>query len=360
MKTNLHYLFLLLALQAAVMARPVTAQTFTTLYNFTGGRDGAQPDSGFTLSGSTLFGTTEGGGTGYGTIFAINTNGTGFTNVYSFTGSNGKAAVGRPVLSGSTLYGTAVNGGLDNAGIIYAVTTNGTGFTNLYSFTGGGDGAYPYSTLILSGSTLYGTAAGGGINGNGTIFAINTNGTGFTNLYSFTGGSNGAAPNQQLILSGNTLYGTAYFGGNNNFGTIFAINTDGTGFTNHYSFTGGSNGFYPAAGLILSGSTLYGTAVNGGLDNAGIIYAIHTDGTGFTNLHSFAYISDGAYPNLQLILSGNTLYGGGQVEAAVGAMARYSPSTPMAPALPIFIVLRHSLFFLMKVEPTATELIRRD
>jgi len=38
-----------------------------------------------------------------------------------------------------------------------------------------------------SGNTLYGTAAIAGISGNGTVFALKTDGTGFTNLYSFYG-----------------------------------------------------------------------------------------------------------------------------------------------------------------------------
>ena len=75
------------------------------------------------------------------------------------------------------------------------------------------DGANPYAGLILSGNTLYGTANGGGSSGNGTVFAVNTNGTGFTNLHSFTAylvnNSDGAYPEAGLILSGNTLYGTA-------------------------------------------------------------------------------------------------------------------------------------------------------
>ena len=58
-------------------------------------------------------------------------------------------------------------------------------FTTLYSFTGGSDGADPYAGLILSGNTLYGTANNGGSSGNGTVFAVNTDGTGFTTLYSF-------------------------------------------------------------------------------------------------------------------------------------------------------------------------------
>jgi len=45
------------------------------------------------------------------------------------------------------------------------------------------DGANPLAGLILSGHTLYGTASDGGIEGFGSVFAVNTDGTGFTNLY---------------------------------------------------------------------------------------------------------------------------------------------------------------------------------
>jgi uncharacterized repeat protein (TIGR03803 family) len=101
-------------------------------------------------------------------------------------------------------------------------------FTTLHSFTAAightnTDGIYPQAGLILSGNTLYGTAYWGGRTGNGTMFAVNINGTGFTNLYSFTGGSDGAEPAAGLILSGNTLYGTAEFGGSSGNGTVFSI-----------------------------------------------------------------------------------------------------------------------------------------
>ena len=87
-------------------------------------------------------------------------------------------------------------------------------FTNLHSFIGQpSDGDFPDAGLILSGNTLYGTASGGGSSGNGTVFAVNTDGTSFTTLYSFTAlvsgtNSDGAGPVAGLILSGNTLYGT--------------------------------------------------------------------------------------------------------------------------------------------------------
>ena len=83
--------------------------------------------------------------------------------------------------------------------------------------------------MVLSGNRLYGVAQYGGTNANGTVFAISTNGGGFTNLHTFTAGdpvngtnSDGIYP-QGLILSGSTLYGTAQYGGSNNCGTVFAL-----------------------------------------------------------------------------------------------------------------------------------------
>jgi len=85
------------------------------------------------------------------------------------------------------------------------------------------DGAYPQAGLILSGNTLYGTAYSGGSWALGTVFAVNTDGTGFTNLHSFTGGSDGANPIGGLILSSNTLYGATRNGGSSGNGTAFSL-----------------------------------------------------------------------------------------------------------------------------------------
>jgi len=121
----------------------------------------------------------------------------------------------------------------------------------------------------------------GGASGAGAVFAVNTDGTDFTNLYSFMAidprtstNSEGAYPSTGLILWGNTLYGTADEGGSSGYGTVFAVHTDGTGFTNLYSFTEGSDGAYPYAGLLLSGNTLYGTASYGGSSESGTVFSI--------------------------------------------------------------------------------------
>ena len=137
------------------------------------------------------------------------------------------------VLSGNTLYGTTFGGGSSGNGTVFAVNTNGMGFRMLHTFSAyytntyynNSDGAWPYDTLVLSGNTLYGTASGGG-GFEGTVFAVNTDGTGFTVVHNFTGGSDGDTPMGGLILSGNTLYGMAQYDGNPGpagNGTVFSI-----------------------------------------------------------------------------------------------------------------------------------------
>ncbi len=214
------------------------------------------------------------------------------------------------------------------------------------------DGANPQAGLVLSGNTLYGAARGGGDSGNGTVFAVNTDGSGFVNLHNFTklastgnnagNNSDGASPWGGLMLSGNTLYGTTDQGGTGGSGTVFKVNTDGSGFVNLHNFTklantgNNSDGANPYAGLILSGNTLYGTASAGGSFGAGIgtVFAVSTDGTGFTNLHTFAnYPSDGANPLAGLVLSGSTLYGTTSAGGALGVGTVFSLSLLPSPSL---------------------------
>jgi hypothetical protein len=102
----------------------------------------------------------------------------------------------------------------------------------LYEFSGGRDGAFPYAGLRLSGNTLYGTSGldfWDSPNYVHTVFAVDTDGSGFTTLHTFeaaapsTGtNTDGGSPNG-LILSSNTLYGTANSRGNSGYGTVFSL-----------------------------------------------------------------------------------------------------------------------------------------
>jgi uncharacterized repeat protein (TIGR03803 family) len=315
---------------ALMLGSRLMAQTFSSLYSFSGVGDGATPNPGLILCSNTLYGTAASGGTlGSGTVFALNSNGTGFRTLHSFTGGSGTSPYtnadgivpNSPVLSGNTLFGTTFQGGVFGYGSVFKVNIDGTGFTNLHYFTAApgtyapnGDGANPYGQLVLTGNTLFGTTSGGGQSGFGTVFKINPDGTGFIAILSFLGGAVGGTPLAGLTLSGSTLYGTTSVGGNPSAGTVFAVKIDGTGLTNLHTFTA-NEGAYPKTGLILSGNTLYGTTYRGGGSGIGTVFKVNIDGTGFATLHSFTgsglppYNAEGGYPQAQLLLSGGTLFG---------------------------------------------------
>ena len=365
MKTNSNPFRFIIALLS--LGTCATAQTPATLVSFNGG-NGANPQAGLVASGCTLYGTTyAGGSSSVGTVFSVNTNGNNFTNLYNFNGAtyntntgtfvpaDGANPAGGLVLSGNMLYGTTSSGGSSDEGTVFAINTNGGGYAILYNFSGGADGAEPEAGLVLMGNTLYGTTFNGGQYGGGSVFRVNTDGTAFTNIHSFSG-ANGANPQAALVLSGNTLYGTTSAGGSSGNGMVFRVNTDGSSPSNVYNFTGGADGANPEAGLVLSGGTLYGTAngggnflgtvfkvntnggfssyvfngtdganpqagllllgnmligtaVNGGGPGWGTVFQVNTSGGGFTNVYTFTGGADGANPEAGLLLLGNTLYG---------------------------------------------------
>ena len=254
---------------------------------------GTEPLAGLALSGDTLYGTTwYGGAYNHGALFSVTTNGTNNSILHSFTtptynadsypiNYDGIFPSARLIGVGGTLYGTTEQGGNNGSGTIFSVITNQPGsFTVVHNFaevdpvTGtNSDGAFSFSGLVLSGTNLYGTALGGGAFGDGTVFVASTNGLFFSNLYSFTGGIGGSGPHAGLTLLGDTLYGTTMAGGTSSNGTLFAINTDGSGFTNLYSFNGGDAGASPQSDLILSGNILYGTAASGGSAGDGTVFS---------------------------------------------------------------------------------------
>jgi uncharacterized repeat protein (TIGR03803 family) len=244
---------------------------FKVLHAFGTGKDGADPQGSLTLSGSTLFGMTwEGGTGGNGTLFKISTTGAGYKILHDFgiKGGDGGNPMGSLTLSGSTLYGMTQGGGTRDEGTIFKMSTSGAGYTVLHSFSGS-DGQGPIGNLTVSGTTLYGMTNFGGADSLGTIFAFNTKTGKLTLLHSFSGGNDGRNPTGSLTLSGTTLYGMTGWGGTDEGGTIFQIQTDGTGYQVLQSLSG-KDGVQPYGSFTLSGSTLYGmTGSGGGKNNNG-------------------------------------------------------------------------------------------
>jgi uncharacterized repeat protein (TIGR03803 family) len=307
------------------------------LYSFSGGSDGAKPYGSLTPSGTTLYGMTcEGGDDDYGTIFKIDTDGNGYQVLHSFS-ATGAYPYGSLILVGSTLYGMTCAGGDDDYGTIFKIETNGTGYQVLRSFTGGSDGSYPFGSLTLAGSTLYGVTSEGGAHDLGTIFKINTDGNEHQVLHSFSGGSSdGAYSYGSLTLAGTSLYGMNFNGGaHGNMGTIFKIDTDGNGYQVMHSFNG-FDGSGPFGSFTLSGSTLYAmTCYNGiaGSKSKGTIFRINTDATGYQVLHSFNN-TDGAEPHGSLTLAGSTLYGMTNKGGALGYGTIFSMSVTPGAVVP--------------------------
>jgi uncharacterized repeat protein (TIGR03803 family) len=307
---------------------PLGAQTFTTLHNFTN-MDGQGPGAGLVLASNVLYGTTfQGGSQSNGTMFAVNTDGSNFRVLHSFTAtdpvtgtnSDGAFPAAGLVLSGNTLFGTTAEGGTNSefgifgCGTIFSVNTDGTNFTVLHQFDGS-DGFSPHARLLLSGGILYGTTYWGGKYADmayGTMFSINTNGTGFNVMLDFYGYPEGENPEGDLTLVSNVFYGTTSAGGDTSEGTVFSFQTN-------YAFTPVLlNGGNPLSGLIFSGNTLYGTTSSGGNHNVGSIFSITTGGSNYVVLHNFTSPvpdlptgtnADGATPVAGLMLCGNTLYG---------------------------------------------------
>ncbi|HEX4121077.1 MAG TPA: choice-of-anchor tandem repeat GloVer-containing protein [Verrucomicrobiae bacterium] len=280
-----------------------SAETFTN-------SDGAHPYGSLVFSGNRLYGTTEVGGLGMGTIFAVNTDGSDYTVFHAFTGDwDGSAPYAGLALAGNSLYGTTPAG----SGTVYSINTDGNGYQVLHAFDTNLWGGGPYAGLAVSGGVLYGTTQG-------NLFALDTDGNNYTVLHTFTDSANdpalsldtnwdGSVCMASLAVNGNLLYGTTYEGGSNGCGTVFAVQTNGSNFTVLHAFAGGSDAANPWAGLLLAGNTLYGTTYKGGTNGGGTVFAINIDGSNYMVLHDFGGSSDGANPRENLILSGGTLYG---------------------------------------------------
>jgi uncharacterized repeat protein (TIGR03803 family) len=170
-----------------------------------------------------------------------------------------------------------VLGGSANGGVVFRMGLDGTNPTLLHVFQGGAaDGAHPQGQLALYNSTLFGMTQSGGPANDGTIFRMDLDGGNYGLMHVFTGGpGDGANPQGGLVLDGSTLYGTTGVGGSANLGTVLGIGLDGTGYQTLYSFTGGTlDGANPGADLLVVGSALYGTTGGGGSANDGVVFSI--------------------------------------------------------------------------------------
>ncbi len=297
-----------------IFSMNLDGSAYTVLRSFSA-PDGEYPYGSLILdmtTGTSLFGMARVGGSGYGTIFRISTDGSSFNVLHTFTAlsTDGRYPYGSLIQDGLTLYGMTYQGGnaLGNDGCVFKIQTDGSGFTLLHSFSTSGGGYYPYGDLVQSGGMLYGMtryATGG----TGMIFGVSTDGLTYNTLHTFTNSPDGAYPYGGLILDGATLYGATGNGGLN-YGALFKINTDSSGYSIIHNFDGVEHeGTKPSGRMVQDGNTLYGVTEDGGAYGYGTFYKINTDYTGYTILHNFDYNTEG-YPYASSVIQvGSTFYG---------------------------------------------------
>jgi uncharacterized repeat protein (TIGR03803 family) len=269
---------------------------------------------------------------------AISSPGQTIEPLASFDGTNGRNPFYMSLVQGTdgNFYGTTANGGSNDRGTVFMVSPMGM-LTTLYSFcapTNCADGASPDSALLQGNDgSFYGTNLYGGANDAGTVFKITKRGT-LTTLYSFCSQPNCTDGNQSLAglvqATDGNFYGTTYFGGPSNSGTVFKITRSGTLSTLH-SFAGyPTEGANPIAGLIQARDVnFYGTTY-GGPKGGGTVFKITPGGT-LTTLYSFCVqtnCTDGDNPWAGLVQAkdgnfyGTTAYGGANND---GTVFRLSP-----------------------------------
>jgi len=315
--------------------------THTVLYSFRGGTDGGEPYKGATLDNhGNLYGTavTGGGGScegGCGVVWKLTRSGSSWTQsvIHTFTGGDDGSGPGSGLTLGAngTLYGMTPTGGANGQGVIFQLksTRNGTwNFTVLHAFTGGNDGSGGSAgRLLRHKGSLYGVTTTGGANGQGVVFQL-THFAGvwqFTTLYAFRGQPDAGFPYGGLAFdSTGNLYGTSYYGGANNLGSVYQLvpQPDGTWTeTVLYSFKGGLDGSGSISNVVFSKTgSVYGTTSAGGAScDCGTIFKLTAGANGGWKesiVYRFHGAPDGAFAYNGMVgdrdgnFYGTTVHGG--------------------------------------------------
>jgi len=316
--------------------------TETILHSFpSSSDDGGSPDCTPVLdSAGNLYGSTEGGGGPYtyGVVFELTPGSDDWKESFVYRFGKGDQANGP--------YGGVIMDGPDHlygvGGAAFELSRQGNQWheTILHTFSctnGDGCGTLANPVLAKDGS-LYGPTQHGGTSRNcgggcGTVYRLHRTSDGAwkeTIIHDFgiTDGD-GALPGVGALFldKSGSLYGTTDVGyARGSYGTVYRLTPSSGGKwteTILYSFSGGSDGDEPSAGVVGDGrGNLYGITIAGGTYSAGVVYKLSPRSKGkwkYTLLHMFGG-PDGAAPDANLIFdSKGNLYGTTATGGAGGA-----------------------------------------
>ena len=317
----------------------------TVLYSFTGGADGGEPYKGVTIDWrGNLYGTAVTGGSGSceggcGVVYKLTKSGGTWnqTVIHAFTGGDDGSGPGARVTvdRGGNVYGMTPTGGTYGVGTIYKIRPHAGSwdFQVIHTFTGGADGASGSAgRMLLQLNRLYGAATVGGLYGNGVVFKLTPTAVGewdFRVLYSFHGQPDGSFPYGALLRVSGKIYGTTYYGGENNIGAVYELSPRRVGEWDGrviYSFQNGSDGNSPISNLVRDAvGNLYGTTSEGG-SGSGTIFKLTPIGGGqWTEsvVHPFEGPPDGGFSYNGMVVDrfgnfyGATVHGGTEDDGCV-------------------------------------------
>lgn len=329
----------------------------TVLHGFGESNDGWYPDAAviFDRKGNMYGTTSEGGPFGFGTVFEMSRKPDGgwtesILHAFSIYTANTPEA---PLIfdQQGNLYGTTLNGGIA-WGTVFQMTppsSPGGQWTEnvIYNFTDTNDGAYPSSALLIDKqSNLYGTSYFAGIHDGGTVYELKRTTTGWEEitLYEFQSGDDGAHPSGPLATDGKgNLYGTTDDAGAGRCGVVFKLAYSHGAWVDStlYSFNCGPDGANPWGGVSFDRlGNLYGTTSQGGAYGYGTVFKLsqNPDGTwSETALYTFTNGADGTYPRQGVVPDRlGRLYGvatGGAPPCSCGTVFEMQPAT-FAPGAP--------------------------
>jgi len=313
-----------------IATRPAQAQTFSVLHYFTGGSDGGNPTSGLTVGGAgTLYGTAAEGQGQFGAAFKLTQRASGWTldPLHEFTGGSDGAypQSGMVIGPNGALYGTT-NAGAFGVGTVYELRPPSTACktaicywneTTLHGFTGNtGDGGFPgYGNVTFDrAGNMYGTTTLNGTSDCGVVWQLAPSGGGWTEsvLYNFTGGMDGCNPESGVTFdAAGNLYGvTSCILLCNGTGTIYQLVPSSGGWAeNTLVVLNGTTGTHPFGTLITDDSgNFYGSATEDGPNGGGTVFELSPSNGGWTFSLVYAFSLCNPIAGVTLGPDGN-LYG---------------------------------------------------
>jgi uncharacterized repeat protein (TIGR03803 family) len=293
---------------------------YTVLHDFdTIASDGFDPrNNSLTLADGILYGATVSSrSNGNGVVFSIATNGANYQILHYFvnTGSDGRLPFGTLLVTGSSLIGVTRSGSFSPlnglSGTIYKMDTNGLNYEIIHRFDGlSAAGGNTAGGLLLLNSTLYGQTHYGTT---GAVYSVGTDGSNFQVLTTYFDRFSSTERPLQLTTDGTKLYGLTRDDFQPSFGTVFSVSTNGANFQTLHNFPDvpvAAGGAKPSDTLSLDGTTIIGAAFGGGSNGGGTIFRLNTNGTGFENLFSFDELAgEGHTPYGGFVRLGSTYFG---------------------------------------------------